>query len=184
MLRAMTPMETLVATENLLVLAAVPGEEVRHCGGLIAHACARGRPPLVALLTDGAESDAEAAAVARRARQAAAALGLPETRLFLFGLRRGAAADAVMQAALVDALHFLMWSRDCAVLVAPPVGGVDHAAARDAARVVAVRTGVVALGVGGEVFVPPVPAAARKVLGLAAYGLDGAREAYGPLSGG
>ncbi len=184
MLRRMTPIATLAATENLLVLAAHPGEEVLHCGGLIAHACARGRPPLVALLTDGAagpDADARAADLARRAHQAAAALGLPPARLFLFGLHPGAAADPVLHAALIDALCFLMWSRDCGVLVAPPPGGPDHAAARNAAQAVAARTGIGTLAAEGAPFTPPTPAAARKLAALAAYGLPPAPEAYGPL---
>ncbi len=40
----------------ILVLAPHPDDESLGCGGLIAQACAIGRPPMVAILTDGAGS--------------------------------------------------------------------------------------------------------------------------------
>ena len=157
--------------ENLLVLATHPGEEVLHCGALIARACARGRPPLVAIMTDGGQDSALAEARAQQARAAAMALGLPEGRLFLLGIHRGTApqAGSALFAALVSGLHFLMWSRDCGVIVAPAAGDGDAASAAAAARTLADETGVALMRHGtGPARLVAGPA---KQAALAAYGL-------------
>ena len=141
----------LAATENLFVLATRPGEETLCCGGLIALALERGRLPVVAVLTDGggtdpAEATRRAEARARESRAATAALGLPEERLFLLGLYEGMApaSGTPFHEQLLAALIFLMWSRDCNVIVAPRerAGRHDHAVAEAAARTVAEQTGV------------------------------------------
>lgn len=84
----------------LLVLAPHPDDESLGCGGLIAACCARGTPPVVAVLTDGTMSHpgSHAFPPAQRAalrvaetREAVAALGLPDGRLHFLGLPDGAA---------------------------------------------------------------------------------------------
>jgi LmbE family N-acetylglucosaminyl deacetylase len=85
---------------RFLVLAPHPDDESLGCGGLIAEACRRGRPPLVAILTDGAASHpgsqiyppARVAALRElEVRQAVAHLGLPQDRLFMLGAPDGKA---------------------------------------------------------------------------------------------
>ena len=44
---------SIAGGRNLFVLTAAPGDESLFCGGLITEACARGRPPFLAVLTDG-----------------------------------------------------------------------------------------------------------------------------------
>lgn len=112
-----------------LVLAPHPDDESLGCGGLIAEACARGRPPLVLVLTDGAGSHprsrayppARLAAVREaEARAAAAALGLPSGRIGFLRLpdtaapTSGAGFDAAVRAILARAA-----GAGCGVLLAP-----------------------------------------------------------------
>jgi len=182
MLLCMSEVAALVECENLLVLAAHPGEEVLHCGGLIAQACLRGRPPVVAVMTDGGNDTALAEARARQARAAAAALGLPAGRLFLLGLHYGTAPamGSELFRGLVAGLHFLMWSRDCGVILAPAPapGDADADCAAAAARRLA-EDSPVALwqhGTGAPWLAPP-PAQAAKRAALAAYGMQPAAEA-------
>ncbi len=171
MLLCMSEVAMLIERENLLVLATHPGDEVVWCGGLIARACLRGRPPLVAIMTDGTPDTALAEAKARQASAAAAALGLPEGRLFLLGLHRGSAPvpGGGLFRALVAGLHFLMWSRDCGVIVAPAGGDADATSAAAAAQALAADTGVGLIHCGaGAVSLAPGPA---KHAALAAYNL-------------
>ena len=46
----------VIGDGTALILAPHPDDESLGCGGLIASCCAAGRPPLVALLTDGSGS--------------------------------------------------------------------------------------------------------------------------------
>jgi LmbE family N-acetylglucosaminyl deacetylase len=75
---------------GIAVLAPHPDDESLGCGGLIAEACALGRPPLLVFLTDGTGSHPNSAAYPRarlrRVREceaiaAAAILGVPESRV-------------------------------------------------------------------------------------------------------
>lgn len=167
----------LAATENLLVLVTRPGEETALCGALIAEACARGRPPLVAVLTDGSGGAADGAARAQAWEhalgRATERLGLPRSRLFLFGLHDGTAPEAGTPVfeALIRAVHFLMWSRDCGVVVAPEGGAGDHAVAAGVAAEVAARTGVrrVVFGGGSESLPLERPAWEAKAAAVAVH---------------
>ncbi len=47
---------TVFGHEPILVLAPHPDDESLGCGGLIAEACRQGKPPLIAILTDGSKS--------------------------------------------------------------------------------------------------------------------------------
>jgi LmbE family N-acetylglucosaminyl deacetylase len=91
-------LDTLLGAAPSLILAPHPDDESLGCGGLIAACCAMGRPPIVVVLTDGAQSHPGSAAfpparlVALRAaetREAVAALGLPPSRLHFMGLPDG-----------------------------------------------------------------------------------------------
>jgi len=140
-------------SEMWLMLVTRPGEAASLLGEAIAEACRRGRPPLLCVLTDGSgaapdspEGAARAAAAERALRHGAAQLGVPESRVFLFGLHDGTAPmpGAALFAPLVAALDFLTWSRDCRVVWAPEAAGAsgDHAAAAAVAEAVAAATGL------------------------------------------
>jgi len=89
-----------VLPRKFCVLAPHPDDESLGCGGLIAEACARGRPPVVAILTDGAGSHPHsriwprarlASLRADEVRAAAACLGLPPDQLVMLGAPDGGA---------------------------------------------------------------------------------------------
>jgi hypothetical protein len=138
----MTNVRALIAERTMLVLAARPGDEAFACGGLIAEACARGRPPLVAILTDGASlgppevsPDARAAAHERETRAAVQALGLPRGRLLMLGVRDDAVpAEGAFFTQIVQAVGFLTWMRDLNVICGPradePAGAITAEIAR------------------------------------------------------
>jgi LmbE family N-acetylglucosaminyl deacetylase len=160
--------EQLTGQENLLILAPMPGDETRDCGGLIARGCRRGRPPFVVVLTDGVN----AADRSREAevRAATRLLGLTPNRLLLAGLFHdslptgGAAFDAI-----VHGIGMVMWARDCNVICAP----WGSAAAR-IARAVSAATGVGLLFVWSEgpLGLDIAAEAGAKRAALAAYGLS------------
>ncbi|MBV1837625.1 PIG-L deacetylase family protein [Acetobacter estunensis] len=84
-----------IAPGNALILAPHADDESLGCGGLIAHLCAAGRPPLVVIATDGVGSHPNSQAWPptrlraqreREAREATAALGLSPDRLVFLGL--------------------------------------------------------------------------------------------------
>ncbi len=115
---------------NLFVLTAAPGDESLFCGGLIAEACARGRPPFLAVLTDGSGIDIPgltgaapediAARHARATMRAAAMLGIPDDWRVVLGLLDGTVPTSGARfEALVQALAMIMWRRDCYVAVVP-----------------------------------------------------------------
>lgn len=87
-------LDAVIGGGTALVVAPHPDDESLGCGGLIAEACARGRPPVVAVLTDGTMSHPSSPShpapklKARReaeTRAAVAALGLPPDRLHFLG---------------------------------------------------------------------------------------------------
>lgn len=116
-------LDTLLRAETLLLLLVHPLDAAAH-GGLIAQACRHGRPPLVAVLTDGVgqvpDPDAEAARQAKALEAAMAALGLPAARLLLLGLHTGRAPETGrLFAGVAEGLRLLMWRADCGVICAP-----------------------------------------------------------------
>jgi len=123
------PWETITGNENLLILAARPGDESLIFGGLIARSCRRGRPPFVVVLTDGSTlpagsnattPDQLAARHERETRTAVRHLGLPANRLLMAGLLDGAEPRAGPAfEALADGIRLIMWARDCNVICAP-----------------------------------------------------------------
>ncbi len=127
----------LTGGRTLLVLAAAPGDESAGFGLLIGAACAVGRPPLVAVLTDGAalgasgpSAAAHAARHARETRAAVRALKLPPERLLLLGLDAGAVPVAgPFFERIVDAIAFLTWRHDLNVVCGPPSGAAGAIAA-------------------------------------------------------
>ena len=159
----------------MLVLAASPGDETLACGSLIAEACARGRPPLVAILSDGASlgvaglsPDARAVAHERETRAAVQFLGLPPGRLLALGVRDSAVpAGGAFFEQIVDAVGFLSWMRDLDVICAPhpDTSAAIPARAAAIAAQVAQRAGIERLsygaGLGAGAWTLPVHAAAK-----------------------
>lgn len=102
----------VLAPGTALILAPHPDDESLGCGGLIASACARGRPPVVVVVTDGtgshpgSPSHGPARLRALReaeTREAARRLGLPSARVHFLGLpdtrapRAGGAFDRAVR---------------------------------------------------------------------------------------
>lgn len=146
-------LEQILQGRTALILAPHPDDESLGCGGLIAAACQKGLPPIVAIVTDGTGShpssrqfppQALQALREREAEEAAGALGLGRERLVFLRLkdtaapRHGATFDAT-----VAALSSLAISNRCATIFAPwrhdPHG--DHEATYFIAEAVARRSG-------------------------------------------
>ena len=130
MTHAFVDLRRVTAGRNLLVLAAVPGDESLYCGELIAQASFGGRPPFVAVLTDGVglerpgvggETDDQLAR--RRARETVAAvstLGVPDEWFALLGLHGGSLAPGGERfGRIVEALSMILWRRDCNLIAVP-----------------------------------------------------------------
>jgi LmbE family N-acetylglucosaminyl deacetylase len=113
----------ITGLENTLILLAAPGDEVTACGGLIAEACARGRPPFVAILGDGAPDGCARLAHQheRASRIACRLLGLPDDRLLFVGLRQCnfPTIETPLFKALQAAMAEVSWRRDCNIILAP-----------------------------------------------------------------
>jgi LmbE family N-acetylglucosaminyl deacetylase len=117
------------ATRRILILAPHPDDESLGCGGLIAEACRRGTPPIVAILTDGRRShpnshsypaDRLRALREKEARHAAAALGLAPERLVFLRYSDGAApaSGAAMREAAGKVADLCM-QNGCDLVTAP-----------------------------------------------------------------
>jgi LmbE family N-acetylglucosaminyl deacetylase len=134
-----------------LVLAPHPDDETLGCGGLIAACCAAGRPPIVAVLTDGAGShgnlDPSSKTLLREQRQrevrrATQCLGVPAEHLILLGFPDMGLADAA--GACAGLLTLLARVHACDSIVAPSCYDPhpDHKAAAAIAETVAVTVGL------------------------------------------
>jgi len=141
--------------ENVLILAPHPGDESLFCGGLIAELCRLGRPPFVMVLDDGSASHPHSSTYSaehlahlheRETRAAVRHLGLQPARLLMVGLLDGSppSAEGPIFKAVVRAVAFVMWARDCNVLLAPAPNTPDpaHEATYRIARAVVAETGV------------------------------------------
>jgi LmbE family N-acetylglucosaminyl deacetylase len=134
-----------------LILAPHPDDESLGCGGLIAACCHADRPPIVAILTDGAMSHPGSRAYPRErlvrlreaeAREAVSLLGLPQDRLVFLrepdtnAPRSGEAFDRV-----VDRIIGLAGRFGCSDILAPWQFDphCDHEAASLIAAEVAMR---------------------------------------------
>lgn len=148
-------LNTIIGPGTCVILAPHPDDESLCCGGLIAACCAAGRPPLVAILTDGAGSHPQSQTCPparmrlirqREAHQAIAMLGLPPERLVFCDCPdtkapcQGPAFEAVVHALV----RLCTREPGCTALVAPwrhdPHG--DHAAAALIAATAARRCGI------------------------------------------
>jgi LmbE family N-acetylglucosaminyl deacetylase len=123
-------LRSVTGGRNLLVLAATPGDESLYCGHLIAQASAKGRPPFVAILTDGNEvpvpgighatADQIALRHAQDAAKASAILGVPDEWFLVLGLHDGTATTSGPRfETVVEALSMIMWRRECNAIAVP-----------------------------------------------------------------
>jgi LmbE family N-acetylglucosaminyl deacetylase len=123
-------LHSITGGRNLLILATTPGDESQYCGHLIAQASAKGRPPFVAILTDGNEvpvsgidhatADDIALRHAQDAAKASSILGVPDEWFLVLGLHDGTVPTSGARFdAVVEALSMIMWRRDCDVIATP-----------------------------------------------------------------
>ncbi len=137
-----------------MILAPHPDDESLGCGGLIAAACAAGRPPLVVILTDGAASHPgslayppQRLAQLRRAEalDAAARLGLPANRLLFLDFPDAAlpGEGAAFEAAAAR-LATLARGQGCGAVIGPwrHDPHCDHEAGAMLAQAVAEQAGL------------------------------------------
>lgn len=144
----------ITGDEYVLLLIPRPGKESLSCGGYIAESCVRGRPPFVAILTDGCSAppgsnmhspDRLADRLERETRRAMSLLRLPDERLLFVGLYdHTVPTEGWFFDAVVKALALIMWRYDCNVICSPWHAHAhgDHLAAQRIAATVAERTGV------------------------------------------
>lgn len=170
-------LDAIIGVGPCLILAPHPDDESLGCGGLIAACVAAGRPPLVAILTDGAGSHPLSRAYPpdrlrrvrrREAELAVACLGLPAERIVFLDQpdtrapHDGPAFDAV-------AASLLRLLTDETTILAPwrhdPHG--DHEAAALIAASVAKASGIghVAYPVWGWTLPPSAPVDAAPTRG-------------------
>lgn len=116
------PAADLARTENMLLLLPSWAEMQVPFNELVAACCARGRPPYVAVLGDGAPDGAEhqARLCEKSTRQAMALLGLPKDRLLFVGIRQGKLPlpDDALFSPLMAAMVELSWRQDCNLIAA------------------------------------------------------------------
>ena len=145
----------IIGIGTCVILAPHPDDESLGCGGLIAACTAAGRPPLVAILTDGAGShpnsrafppDRLRAVRAEEARTAVAHLGLPPGRIHFLNQADTAAphdgpAFRAVAATLVDLIR---QEPACTGILAPwrHDPHCDHEAAALLAAAVAAEAGI------------------------------------------
>jgi LmbE family N-acetylglucosaminyl deacetylase len=139
--------------ETLAILAPHPDDESLGCGGLIAEACAQGRPPFIVVLTDGAGSHPRSrqypAERLRALREteclaALACLGMPQGRAaFLRCPDTKAPLDGPDAAAAAEAVAALLSCNGCGTLLTTwrHDPHCDHLAAANIAACAAAMTG-------------------------------------------
>lgn len=172
--------ETAFGAAPVLILAPHPDDESLGCGGLIAEASARGHPPIVAILTDGAMSHPASRTHPperllqlreEETKEATRLLGLPPNRLVFLRYRDTAAPSegaALDQAAA--RLSAIITSHACrTVLVSwQHDPHCDHEAAARIAAVACAATGtrLLAFPVWGWTLPPAQPIDQRPITGF------------------
>ena len=112
----------LARAENMLLLLPSWAQTESLFDELVAACCARGRPPYVAVLGDGAPdgSEHQARLCEKSTRQAVALLGLPKDRLLFVGIRQRKLPlpDQRLFSPLMAAMVELSWRQDCNLIAA------------------------------------------------------------------
>jgi LmbE family N-acetylglucosaminyl deacetylase len=139
-----------------LIAAPHPDDESLGCGGFIAESCARGRPPVVVIMTDGTASHPSSRSYPpprlRDLREhetydALSVLGLSPERLYFMGLRDSAMPlTGGLAEATISKLRGLIKRHQCKTILAPWIHDphCDHVATQMMARA-AVRGSAVSL---------------------------------------
>jgi LmbE family N-acetylglucosaminyl deacetylase len=147
------PFEAAFGQGQIMVLAPHPDDESLGCGGLIAEACRRGRPPVVVILTDGSKSHpnspsfpAERLRALREdeTRAAMCELGLPSGRLvFLRYPDSEAPREGAGLQVAADHVARLIADRNCSIVAVSWKHDphCDHLAAAAVAEVACRLTG-------------------------------------------
>ncbi|MFO1027996.1 MAG: PIG-L deacetylase family protein [Acetobacteraceae bacterium] len=148
-------LDTIIGPGTCVVLAPHPDDESLGCGGLIATCCAAGRPPQVAILTDGSGSHPNSLTCPpermrlirqREAHIAATLLGLPAERLLFcnFPDTKAPRTGPGFAAAVRTLRSLCEREPGCTAILAPwrhdPHG--DHEAASLIAAAVAAECGI------------------------------------------
>jgi len=145
--------DTIADNGAVMVLAPHADDESLGCGGLIIELAAKGRPPVIVIVTDGTGSHPLSrtypparlrALREREALQAVTILGLPAERLHFLRLRDTATPQCGPEFnSTVTAVANLMRDNGCRMLCAPWLYDphCDHEGAQLIARAVTKRTG-------------------------------------------
>jgi LmbE family N-acetylglucosaminyl deacetylase len=122
-------LDEIVGRGNCLVLAPHPDDESLGCGGLIAACCTAGRPPVVAILTDGSGSHPgsleypparRAALRGKEVTEAVGHLGVPVEHLILLGESDGhAPREGAAFGLLTRRLAAWIVAFDCTTILVP-----------------------------------------------------------------
>lgn len=171
----------IIGVGTCLILAPHPDDESLGCGGLIAACVAAGRPPLVAILTDGAASHPNSQAFPasrlreRRAHEVRTAVGIlglaPDRLIFLNQPDKAAAHDGPNFRAVAQTLLMLIRQEPaCTSILAPWLHDphCDHEAASLLASAVAPIASIkhVAYPVWGWTLSPDTPLLKTRTAGF------------------
>jgi LmbE family N-acetylglucosaminyl deacetylase len=144
-------LDQITGGHTTMILAPHPDDESLACGGLIAESCARARPPIVVIMTDGTGSHPSSISYPPtrlrdlREREAASAVGrlglLPERLCFLRLRDSHMPKTGRLYGSAIKQLTRLFHSCHCGTILAPwrydP--HCDHQATQEMARVIAAK---------------------------------------------
>jgi LmbE family N-acetylglucosaminyl deacetylase len=144
-------LDDITGENTTMILSPHPDDESLACGGLIAESCARARPPIVVIMTDGTGSHRSSITYPPtrlrdlREREAASAvgrLGLPHERLRFMRLRDShMPRTGPFYDSAIERLARLFDSCRCGAILAPWLYDphCDHQATHEMGRVLAAK---------------------------------------------
>jgi LmbE family N-acetylglucosaminyl deacetylase len=131
---ALAPTDTIfpelqLKGNTVMIIAPHPDDETLGCGGMIAELCAKGRPPIVVIATDGSGSHPGSRAYpperlrvlrAAEVARAVSILGLPEGNLHFLGMLDGAMPrDGREFKHAVEVLNQIACENNCRTICGP-----------------------------------------------------------------